>query len=199
MWTKDSEKTKNFKSVIRPSRPDDIFKKQMKTFKKQKGQTLIETAFVLFLLLLILLGITEFSRAWYTKNSIKNAARSGARVAVVTPVATMVGLTVCPVDSTTGQILCPGSRIFTPCPRPASDVIGNSVCTSPGVSTATAPADTGVSLCYMDATGGTSGTLDRGDTVNVCVRRINFSPVVPGLFGSFIPSQLSADASMRYE
>jgi Flp pilus assembly protein TadG len=56
----------------------------MKTFKRQEGQTLIETAFVLFLLLLIVLGITEFSRAWYTKNTLKNAARTGVRVAVVT-------------------------------------------------------------------------------------------------------------------
>ncbi len=162
----------------------------MKIRKRTEGQTLIETALMLTLLLVILLGITEFARAWFTKNSLKNAVRHGARVAVVTPSATT---TVCPVAA--GLILCPGSRTFTSCP--GSGIV-NSVCTSPGVSSAT-PADTGVSLCYSDATGGTSGILDPGDTVNVCVRRQNYVSVVPNIMGSFIPSQLSADASMRYE
>jgi hypothetical protein len=165
--------------------------------KRQKGQTLIETAIVLFLLLLILLGITEFARAWYTKNSLKNAARQGARTAVViTPASSVTPLSVCPVDST-GQILCPDSRPFTLCPD--SSPIVNSVCTLQGVFSADHPEYTGVNICYSDAPGGTSGTLDRGDTINVCVRRTNFRPLVPGLFGPFIPSQLLADASMRYE
>jgi len=53
--------------------------------KQQKGQTLIETAFILIVILLILLGISEFSRAWFVKNTLKNAVRQGARVAAVTP------------------------------------------------------------------------------------------------------------------
>jgi Flp pilus assembly protein TadG len=81
-------------------------------FKEQKGQTLIETALILFILLLILLGISEFARAWYTKNSLKNAVRSGARVAVVTPSVSDLGA--------------------LPCPQVANSII-NVVCTSPGV------------------------------------------------------------------
>jgi Flp pilus assembly protein TadG len=47
------------------------------------GQALVEMALVLPVLLLLLLGILEFGRAWYTKQVITDAAREGARLAVV--------------------------------------------------------------------------------------------------------------------
>ncbi len=53
--------------------------------KCTKGQAMVEMAFVLFLLVLLVFGITEFGRAMYTRNMLNNAARSAARVAVVTP------------------------------------------------------------------------------------------------------------------
>jgi Flp pilus assembly protein TadG len=161
----------------------------MEMFKKQKGQTLIETAFILFVLLLILLGISEFARAWYNKNSLKNAVRQGARIAVVTPAATTA---VCPIDSGTQQILCPQSRTFTPCP--GSGIV-NAVCISPGVSSGNSQ----VSICYRDGTEGSSGTLDTGDTVNVC-GETTFTFVVgnsPWPWPKTIT--ISTDASMRYE
>lgn len=98
--------------------------------RTERGQALIETALVLLLLLIILLGIAEFSRAWYTRNSLKNAARSGARLAVVT----------CGITGASGS--CTGVS----CPPPATvsaDCNGSSsannaaiireVCCSPGV------------------------------------------------------------------
>jgi TadE-like protein len=77
----------------------------MKELRENKGQALVETAIVLVLLLVILFGIAEFSRAWYTKNSLKNAVRSGARLAVVT----------CGVANA-GKVACSGS-----CPAPTPD------------------------------------------------------------------------------
>jgi hypothetical protein len=56
----------------------------MKDLNNNRGQALIETAIVLVLLLIILFGITEFSRAWFVRNSLKNGVRSGARLAAVT-------------------------------------------------------------------------------------------------------------------
>jgi hypothetical protein len=55
----------------------------MDTKDKEIGQTLIETVFVLALLLILIFGIAEFARAWYLKNSLNNASRVGARVAIV--------------------------------------------------------------------------------------------------------------------
>jgi Flp pilus assembly protein TadG len=59
--------------------------------RNQRGQAVIEFALVLPLLLLLVFGVTEFGRAWMTKNVITSAAREGCRVAVVTdPDATAV-------------------------------------------------------------------------------------------------------------
>ena len=49
-----------------------------------RGQSVVEFALVLPLLLLILFGITEFGRAWMTVNILTSGAREGARLAVVT-------------------------------------------------------------------------------------------------------------------
>lgn len=49
-----------------------------------RGNAVIEFAFVLPLLLLLCFGITEFGRAWVTKSILTSAAREGVRLAVVT-------------------------------------------------------------------------------------------------------------------
>ncbi|MGB2697385.1 MAG: TadE/TadG family type IV pilus assembly protein [Candidatus Zixiibacteriota bacterium] len=51
--------------------------------KERKGQSLIEFALVLPILLLVLFGITEFGRAIMTVNMLHTAAREGARYAAV--------------------------------------------------------------------------------------------------------------------
>ena len=50
------------------------------------GQSLIEFALVLPILLLVLFGITEFGRAILVKNVLHTASREGARLAAVSPV-----------------------------------------------------------------------------------------------------------------
>lgn len=52
--------------------------------RENRGQSVIEFALVLPLLLVLLFGITEFGRAWMTMNVLTSAAREGARLAVVT-------------------------------------------------------------------------------------------------------------------
>lgn len=49
--------------------------------KKTRGQAVVEFALVLPILLLLLLGISEFGRAFLTLNSLTQAAREGARIA----------------------------------------------------------------------------------------------------------------------
>ena len=49
-----------------------------------RGQSVIEFALVLPLLLVVVFGITEFGRAWMTMNVLTSAAREGCRLAVVT-------------------------------------------------------------------------------------------------------------------
>ena len=49
----------------------------------ERGQSLVETALVLPILLLILMGIFDFGRAVFAFNAVSNAAREAARVAIV--------------------------------------------------------------------------------------------------------------------
>lgn len=52
--------------------------------RDSRGQSVIEFALVLPILLLLVFGVTEFGRAWMTMNVLTAAAREGCRVAVVT-------------------------------------------------------------------------------------------------------------------
>ena len=51
--------------------------------RREDGAALIETAFVLPIMLLVCVGILEFGRAYQTWQVVTNASREGARVAVL--------------------------------------------------------------------------------------------------------------------
>lgn len=55
----------------------------MTRFRSERGTALLETAIVLPMLLLVAVGIFEFGRAFQTWQVLTNAAREGARVAVL--------------------------------------------------------------------------------------------------------------------
>ena len=55
----------------------------MKRLRNQKGAALLETAITLPLVLLVCVSIFEFGRAYQTWQVLTNAAREGARVAIL--------------------------------------------------------------------------------------------------------------------
>jgi Flp pilus assembly protein TadG len=55
----------------------------MRTWLDQRGTALIEAAVTIPILLLIAIGIFEFGRAYQTWQILTNAAREGARIAVL--------------------------------------------------------------------------------------------------------------------
>jgi Flp pilus assembly protein TadG len=58
-------------------------KRIRKTRKGERGQNLVEFALVIPLLLLLVIGIAEFGRAWMTKNILTGAAREAVRIMAV--------------------------------------------------------------------------------------------------------------------
>jgi Flp pilus assembly protein TadG len=62
-----------------------------RAWRSERGQSLVETALVLPLLILISVGIFEFGRAYQTWQVVTNAAREGARMAVL-PDSTTTGV-----------------------------------------------------------------------------------------------------------
>jgi hypothetical protein len=164
----------------------------MKTRDKQLGQTLIETTFILALILLILFGIAEFARAWFLKNSINNAARIGARVAVV--------------QSNLNATADPGPSCGAGGLNPGVQAVLDSVCDSGGVIASDRQVNVDIDIDDEDGSGDTSA----GDiiTVTVLVQFLDgngnagaqfsvFSSFIPGLSGGL--DSLSSKASMRYE
>jgi Flp pilus assembly protein TadG len=159
-----------------------------------KGQTLIETALVLLLLLVILLGIAEFSRAWFTKNSLKNAVRQGARVVAVTPTAF------------TTSFSCTSGPGGTACPN--TDGIIDAVCCQPGVKSndSSAPPVMVTVTCSGSTTD--CGSIIAGDTVTVQAKKRFFFVIGGHKFTWFgvlriwpwsAFTDIVTDASMRYE
>jgi Flp pilus assembly protein TadG len=55
----------------------------MKRYRNQKGAALLEAAITVPIILLISVGIFEFGRAYQTWQVLTNAAREGARIAVL--------------------------------------------------------------------------------------------------------------------
>jgi Flp pilus assembly protein TadG len=142
-----------------------------------KGQAIVELALVLFLLLLLVMGIFEFGRAMYIKNTLVHAARAGARAAVVTP----------NIISESG-VTCGGGA-------PANAVIYQTVCSN--LSQGIQPVDVTIDVSFAEING-ISG-LNPGDMVAVKVTLNNYHskyrvvPFIP------VPDYLPGETAMRYE
>lgn len=157
----------------------------MNEVTKQKGQTVIETALMMILILVLFFGIAEIARAWYLKNSLSNAARVGVRVAIVEAITP---------DTQTK----PASP-----PSDCSGLTGNDKVFCAVWNTSGLPAD---ATAIIDITNDVSPSgASPGDTVQVTVTG-TFTTVVPGLASmaqGLIPGEtgslLQAQAVMRHE
>ncbi len=154
------------------------------------GQTMVETALIIFFLVLLIFGMTEFGRAMYTRNTLNNAARGVVRSAVVTS-----GLQ----PSTTNGIACPGGTLTLTAPSSqtinlcdqylASGFNGQSV---------------NARVELFDSSGNPKSTAaSAGDTAKVTITLPNFIFAIPRLIGpnGLIPLNISfsGTASMRQE
>jgi Flp pilus assembly protein TadG len=62
---------------------DDMRLNRRRSYSSERGQALLETALTLPIVLLVAVGIFEFGRAFQTWQILTNAAREGARIAVL--------------------------------------------------------------------------------------------------------------------
>ena len=144
------------------------------------GQTMVETALIIFFLVLMIFGMTEFGRAMYTKNTLTSAARAGARVAVVTPASSYPTLSATSVN----------------CSSTPANAIYAAVCTGiagGGIQNRTVT----VTVNINDPSGATQSAPATGYSVTLTVQA-NFTPVL-NLMRNMISSTLSGQATMRYE
>jgi Flp pilus assembly protein TadG len=83
---------------------------------RTRGQSLVEFALVLPVLLIVLLGIFAFGRAIFAYNAVSNAAREGMRVAIVNQNAAAIEAEA--LAATTGMDPNEITVTFTPCTGP---------------------------------------------------------------------------------
>lgn len=87
--------------------------------RQDSGQSLVEMAVVLPVLLLLIIGMVEFARAWMFQQLITNIAREGARLAVI-PTADQAA-----VQARVDQLLTAANI------NPASATVNLTICTGP--------------------------------------------------------------------
>ncbi len=143
-----------------------------------RGQAIVELAIVLFLLTLLVMGIFEFGMAMFNKNTLTQAARSGARTAVVTPNLT-------PINS---SLACG-----------ISDMAAVSACKS--LPTQVMRDAVKIELTINAPDGSPHTTAMSGDTVTVTITWPNYQWLfLPQLTNpTFYPSSLTGNTAMRYE
>lgn len=156
--------------------------------QKDKGQALVETAIILPLLLIFLFGIVDFGRVMYTKNTLNNAARSGARKAAVT--SSLAAVSPVSLFSSTGE---PAEtiqkNIFNGIPKDETVQYELKILDSAGIPVA--------------------GTVSAGNQVQVTLAYPDFPMITPLykilalITNSSAPDSntmtLTGEASMRYE
>lgn len=87
----------------------------------ERGQSLVELAFVLPLLAIILLGAIDFGRVFYSFITITNASREGARYGASAPTDT-TGIKNRVIAETTGTVTIDPNRITITCdPSPCGE------------------------------------------------------------------------------
>jgi hypothetical protein len=168
--------------------------------RNQKGQALVETALIIPLLLLLVMGIFEFGRAMYIKNTLNNAARGGVRVAVVTP----------KYDATTNPTgLSENLNLSDQCGKSfsgANSLVFQFTCDS--IYSGIPKAEVTVDIEITDLDPSTAPGLSHGDKVKINLTWSNFQFITPlGSLTALIgggdsilnPGNIIGEASMRYE
>lgn len=89
-------------------------------FKDTRGQSLVEFALVVPVLMIILIAIVEFGRLWMTVNVLTSAAREGVRIAAITAPSTSAARSAAQNVLNGGQVK--GATISVSGPNGASEV-----------------------------------------------------------------------------
>jgi Flp pilus assembly protein TadG len=146
------------------------------------GQALVETALVIPIFLMLLMGIVDLGRAVWATTSLASAAREATRFAIVHGGSST---TVCPVGPPSTDTVIPAASSSCPYPSPSKQSIVDAATTAAiaGGSNIT------VTVCYgagcsgnTDVTTPQPATNARGQTVTVVVTS-TVNLVVPALLG----------------
>lgn len=156
--------------------------------KNQKGQALVETAIIVPLLILLIMGLFEFGRAMFLKNTLNNAARAGARTAVVTPKYDTTHTNGMAEANSSYKLTCTDSD-YAKQNGPVYQTVCNSIYNGIPKNEVT------VAITITELA--TPANLSAGDSVSVQLTWDKYEAILPILIP--ITNILTGQASMRYE
>ncbi|WP_136525521.1 TadE/TadG family type IV pilus assembly protein [Geomonas ferrireducens] len=158
---------------------------------RQKGQAIVETAIILPVLILLIMGLFEFGRYMYLKNTLNNAARAAARTAVVTPKYDATthkdGMA---ASATTHTLSCTDAEFVA---SPGNGAVYKTICES--IYNGIPKNEVVVNIAYAELA--TPAGLSAGDSVSVEVTWDKYEAILPKLIP--ITNIVTGEASMRYE
>ena len=143
--------------------------------RNDRGQSLVEFALVLPIFLLLIFGVVDAGRLVYTYNTISNAARDGARVAIVN-------------QSTTGTATCDTTQ-------PTAWPTGCAVASGIGLNLA----DADVVVSYRDAADAAACATPIIGCIAVVTVTGRFTPLTPGINTLIGSVTLTATTKMSLE
>ncbi|HEY8678965.1 MAG TPA: TadE/TadG family type IV pilus assembly protein [Candidatus Dormibacteraeota bacterium] len=168
---------------------------------RRLGQSLVEMALVLPILTILTFGLVDFGRAYYFQVSVTNAAREGARTAILN------------VYTGPQTPTCSTSNSYSTCPVQTDAAIVNAVNAELQYSAITPKS---ITICPPhDSTGSTSGCPDSSNrvdkwtsgttdnqnyyvTVNVKYDFQLYTPLMQQLVGSTITMNVSVQMRTNY-
>ncbi|QWV95102.1 pilus assembly protein [Geomonas oryzisoli] len=161
------------------------------TMNNHKGQAIVETAIILPLLIVLVMGLFEYGRYMYLKNTLNNAARAAARTAVVTPKYDSVTHKDGMAPSDTSHTLsCTDAEFIA---SPGNGAVYKTVCNS--IFNGIPKNEVVVNIAYTELA--TPAGLSAGDSVSIQLTWDKYEALLPKLIP--ITNILTGEASMRYE
>ena len=152
----------------------------------QSGQGLVEFALVFPVIMLLLFGVFDIGRAVFAYNTITDAARHGARVAVVNQIAPAATVTQCDENMPVENVTTP-----TWSPRACAAAIAKPLGIQPGDITVSYSTPAGSSM-------GCTTPLNVGCIAKVTVR-YSWTPVTPVVGNLVGPITMSSTSQMPVE
>ncbi|MBJ6799212.1 TadE/TadG family type IV pilus assembly protein [Geomonas propionica] len=157
----------------------------------QRGQAIVETAIILPLLILLIMGLFEFGRYLYLKNTLNNAARAAVRTAVVTPKYDATthkdGMAASDITHT---LACTDAEFIA---SPGNGAVYKAICNS--IFNGIPKNEVMVKVTYTELAA--PAVLSAGDGVTIQLTWDKYQPILPNLIS--ITNIITGEAAMRYE
>lgn len=169
-------------------------------FRHRRGQSLVETALVLPVLAFLTFGLLDFGRAYYFQVAITNAAREGARTAILniytgpaTPTCSSSNsYATCPVQTDAAIVSAVTAELQ------GTGIVPQSITICPPHDSTSSTAGCPTTSNRVDNWNGATPTTNYYVTVNATYNFTLFTPLLQNLVGNPVTMNVSVQMRTNY-